>query len=174
MFLKRQEREGRVCFFLCIAERGGNAASSGKSVEYSVCLGESLDLTSEQWVEVLLESKIFRSVSLGRVLETAEKYAAKNGFRFETLDGLRDAVRGEKRVSQGVKSERRSQDDERSTALRVLGLWPGASDAEIELAFRRAARRCHPDAGGDPARFRAIVNARNLLLGREGQPGEIG
>jgi hypothetical protein len=173
MFIKTKQRGGRTAFYLCIAESGGGNGYSWKSVEYSVCLGETLDLSSAQWVDTLRRSPYFRSASLEDVLEVVEEYVAKHGFRSEILDGLREAVRGRKEKSRkSVRSERRSQEDEREKALRLLGLPPGSSEDEIVSAFRKAARRHHPDIGGDPARFRAILKARNLLLGREAGWGE--
>ena len=47
----------------------------------------------------------------------------------------------------------------------VLGLAPGATPAEVARAFRRFALGNHPDRGGDPARFRAGVEAYRRLLG---------
>ncbi len=38
----------------------------------------------------------------------------------------------------------------------VLSLPRGASDAEVQRAWRRTARVAHPDAGGDVHRFRAV------------------
>ncbi len=32
----------------------------------------------------------------------------------------------------------------------VLGLWPGASQEQIKRAYRRAAKRCHPDVNKSP------------------------
>src|ERR1700741_4243911 len=64
MFVKTKERGGRTYFFLCIAERGGNSGSGWKAVEYSVCLGETLNLGSKQWVEILGASPEFRHVPL--------------------------------------------------------------------------------------------------------------
>lgn len=172
MFVKTKERSGRTTFFLCIAESGG---SSWKSVEYSVCLGHTLNLRSTQWVKILASSAEFRSVSLRDVLGVLEKYVADRGLPPEFLNGLREAVHTSKRQKsrRNTSSDRRGQENERVTALRLLGLPPGSSNNEIESAFRKAARRHHPDVGGDPARFRAIVDARNLLLGRSTRPGEI-
>jgi hypothetical protein len=174
MFVKTKQRAGRTAFYLCIAESGGNNGYSWKSVEYSVCLGETLDLSSVQWVETLRKSPHFRSVSLEDVLEVLEGYVARQALRPGILDGLREAVRDRKHKSRKrVRSERRSQEDEREKALRLLGLPPGSSENQIASAFRKAARRHHPDVGGDPARFRAILDARNLLLGRSASVGEI-
>jgi len=49
----------------------------------------------------------------------------------------------------------------------VLGLGPGASLAEIKLAYRRIARECHPDmhgGEGNPGRFRTATEAYRLLV----------
>ena len=50
-----------------------------------------------------------------------------------------------------------------STARAVLGIGPGANRAEIEIAFRSAAKRAHPDAGGTSESFRQLCEARTLL-----------
>jgi len=41
----------------------------------------------------------------------------------------------------------------------VLGLPLDATRAEAQRAFRRLAKQTHPDAGGDPAVFRAVAGA---------------
>jgi hypothetical protein len=53
---------------------------------------------------------------------------------------------------------------------RTLGLRPGASPDEVARAWRRAAAASHPDAGGDPERFRQVLAARDRLaaLARSG------
>lgn len=55
-----------------------------------------------------------------------------------------------------------AMDGNRARAL--LRVRPHASTDEVRTAFRRAVRAAHPDAGGDPAAFRALVAARDLLL----------
>lgn len=173
MFVKTKERAGRTVFYLCIPEQGGGGGRSWKSVEYSVCLGESLDMSGAQWAQILRSSPVFRAISLEAVLGVFEQYVASRGLSPEILDGLREAAheasRKSRRRSHG---ERRSDEDARVGALRLLGLPPGSSDEEIESAFRKAARRHHPDVGGDSAKFRAIVDARNFLLGRRPRLGE--
>lgn len=181
MFIKTKILAGRTNYFLCIAEGGGSA---WKTVEYSVRLGETLDLSSEQWQKILRSSSDFRSVSLRDVLAVLESYVAERGFPSEILAGLREAARSARQqktrrnassssaTSGAASSDWRGQQDERTEALRLLGLPPGSSEKKIESAFRKAARRHHPDVGGDPARFRAIVDARNLLLARSTPQGE--
>ncbi|MCU1452560.1 MAG: DnaJ domain [Acidimicrobiales bacterium] len=48
-------------------------------------------------------------------------------------------------------------------ARALLGLRSGADAVEVERAFRDLARAAHPDRGGDPVEFQALVEARNLL-----------
>ncbi len=52
---------------------------------------------------------------------------------------------------------------DRKRARAVLGVSPAATPAELRRAFREAAKSAHPDAGGDPERFRQVVEAHRLL-----------
>jgi hypothetical protein len=56
----------------------------------------------------------------------------------------------------------------RSGAYARLGLRPGASPAEIKVAYRRLAKRFHPDRAGEEgiATFLAIQAAYEALLAR--------
>lgn len=175
MFVKRKDYSGHAYFFLCIAECGGNNGNSGKVIEYSVCLGDTLNLSSARWLEILQASRDFRSVPLEDVLKVVENYAAKHGLPAATIVGLREAVHGAARQKSGrhISNGRRTTTDEYTTALQLLGVPLGSSENEIESAFRKSARLHHPDVGGDPAKFRAILAARNLLLGRHKHPDKI-
>lgn len=54
---------------------------------------------------------------------------------------------------------------DRLQAARELAVAPGATAEVVERAFRRAARRHHPDVGGDAPAFRRAAEARAVLLG---------
>jgi hypothetical protein len=56
-------------------------------------------------------------------------------------------------------------------ACTVLGLSRSASKEQVQAAFRNLARVTHPDAGGDPAKFRAVVEARDAMLRNLGTTG---
>jgi hypothetical protein len=61
----------------------------------------------------------------------------------------------------------------RADALAVLGLAPGASHRQIKLAFRRAAKRLHPDHRGRAEGFVALREAYEAALrAPEGPPAE--
>jgi hypothetical protein len=43
-------------------------------------------------------------------------------------------------------------------------IWAYDVADEVHQAWRIAAKAAHPDAGGDPATFRRLTEARDLLL----------
>ncbi len=53
---------------------------------------------------------------------------------------------------------------QRREALRRLGLQDPVEQSEVVSAYRRLAQQHHPDLGGDPAIFRSLTVARDLLL----------
>jgi DnaJ homolog subfamily C member 19 len=53
----------------------------------------------------------------------------------------------------------------RAEAYEVLGLRPGASEADIREAHHRLMRAAHPDAGGSDWLASRINQARDMLLG---------
>ena len=59
-------------------------------------------------------------------------------------------------------------DGNRARAL--LGVPPHASNHDVDRAFRGAVLAAHPDRGGDPARFRDLVAAREALARTTGGP----
>jgi len=56
----------------------------------------------------------------------------------------------------------------RQEAFQVLGLQPGAADAEIREAHHRLMRTAHPDSGGSDWLAARVNMARDVLLGRGG------
>ena len=58
----------------------------------------------------------------------------------------------------------------REEAYQVLGLQPGATEAEIRAAHHRLMRTAHPDSGGSDWLATRINLARDVLLGTGGAP----
>lgn len=56
-------------------------------------------------------------------------------------------------------------------AYQVLGLRPGASEAEIRAAHHRLMRSAHPDSGGSDWLATRINQARDVLLGHGARRG---
>ena len=75
------------------------------------------------------------------------------------------AARGRRIGGLGSKPPPRSAAMSRAEAYEVLGLHPGASEAEIKEAHRRLMRGAHPDAGGSDWLAARINQARDILLG---------
>lgn len=63
---------------------------------------------------------------------------------------------------------RRGSGMTREEAYEVLGLKPGATEAEIRAAHHRLMRSAHPDSGGSDWLATRINLARDVLLGRSG------
>src|SRR5258708_7569922 len=51
-----------------------------------------------------------------------------------------------------------------SAAFAALGLAPGASPADVRIAYLRLSRRLHPDAGGEVAAFVDLKTAFDVAM----------
>ena len=67
--------------------------------------------------------------------------------------------------------ERVLTEDERCRRVLGLPLDGHLAAAEIHRAFRRSAKRMHPDAGGDANAFLALSAARDALMHAPGRKG---
>lgn len=60
--------------------------------------------------------------------------------------------------------ERSAVSEKFRTHYQVLGVPTTATEREIKIAYRKAARITHPDHGGDPATFRRVTEAYEVLI----------
>jgi len=54
-----------------------------------------------------------------------------------------------------------------NTDYQILGIEPGATDDQINKAFKKLAVKHHPDKGGDAEKFKRLVNARDNLINKK-------
>lgn len=100
----------------------------------------------------------------------AEEATGQKQEKASTGNGTHEKARqGDGQKSGGSASSRGSTppppDDLRAKHLRTLGLDPRKSwnPDEVKAAYRRAAKRTHPDAGGSSVEFIAVQNAWGWL-----------
>jgi DnaJ family protein C protein 19 len=74
--------------------------------------------------------------------------------------------RQQRSAGSGQPPPRRGSGMTREEAYQVLGLHPGATEAEIRAAHHRLMRSAHPDSGGSDWLATRINLARDVLLGR--------
>jgi DnaJ homolog subfamily C member 19 len=67
---------------------------------------------------------------------------------------------------------RRQGNMTREEAYQVLGLHPGATEAEIRAAHHRLMRTAHPDSGGSDWLATRVNQARDVLVGHAGSGGK--
>ncbi|TVR95309.1 MAG: molecular chaperone DnaJ [Rhodospirillales bacterium] len=80
--------------------------------------------------------------------------------------GHRDETGGRERDGTGAGGSDRGGPMTREEALAVLGLQPGADEAEIKAAYHRLIAALHPDKGGSNYLAARINEAKRTLLGR--------
>lgn len=116
--------------------------------------GRELDELSDEELEALREE--VRDDPDSRTLVEAYLDRRSPGWR---EDGEADAAAGPGRAADAG-----AVTDEE--AYQILGLLPGASDAEIRAAHRRLMKGVHPDHGGSSFLAARINEAKDRLLGK--------
>lgn len=145
MFIKSKKHGKKFVFYLVQSKRVGKKVS-----QFSLYLGDTLEMTAHQWADRLARAKGFCPI-IRDVARLVEEYARRYNLQWN-LVGIREAMRIE-----SIRSRP-------SSAHRVLGVHPGATQNQIKTAFRKLSHLHHPDLGGDSAEFRKLVRARNTLL----------
>jgi hypothetical protein len=186
MFVRRKQDWRQEYFYLVSTVRDG-----AKVRQRSVYLGKTLNLSAEQWGDVLhkLEEQridfLFRSPTEA-ARQAVRAYCKRQGLPLKTAEAVRDGARLNRKLDeeearrreekyQAARDRARREKGERearnaghynsfSRSATVLGVSPGATKEEVQTAFRQQARVHHPDHGGDPSKFRAVVEARDAML----------
>jgi hypothetical protein len=199
LFIRTKRDWKQTYFYLVRSYR----TKEGLPRQFSIYLGTTLNLTAQQWANVLPKADDIAFDAYGEgdsVRDAVRAYCKKHGLLLKTADSVRagrklirqqeDAERQrvaaemaerarkaeerwEREDPEGARQAREwksklrnafSGSDKVLEAARVLGVPQPASKEQVQEAFRKQARVSHPDADGDPAKFRAVVEARDVML----------
>ncbi len=123
------------------------------------------------------DGRTLSELRLGELLEVAEDFRGDpdslrllESYLDRSHAGWRDDLDADRAERQGAAPGAGGMDAKE--AYDVLGLDPGASEAEVREAHRRLMKQVHPDRGGSAALAAKINEAKDRILGkhRQGPP----
>lgn len=94
----------------------------------------------------------------------AESLRLLENYLDRRFPGWREDVEADRRAGHGAAAGARGMSAQE--AYHILGLEPGAGDAEVREAHRRLMKQVHPDRGGSAALAAKINEAKDRILGR--------
>jgi len=154
---------------------GGSRTRGSQSTVRSRFLEMTLDHDSG-----VMTGRVLEGVFAGRMLDElndeavltlarevgvsdAQSAALLEAYLDRRIPGWRDDVNDDAAAGAGRAADAGTMTDEE--AYEVLGLAPGAGEAEIRAAHRRLMLRMHPDQGGSTFLAAKINQAKDRLLG---------
>ncbi len=182
---------GRWAFGLVLIAVGFSAISAGKIGPIDLGGGArsagSVSTVRSAFLEMRLDhdtgalgGRVLRGATAGRLLDDldevalwrlreevatdADSAALLEGYFDRRMPGWREHVQGDETPGAGGPADARPMTDQQ--AYEILGLAPGANEAEIRAAHRRLMKRVHPDQGGSTFLAAKINQAKDWLLGR--------
>jgi hypothetical protein len=117
------------------------------------------------------EGRRLSELTLSELLEVGEDFRDDTessrlleGYLDRAHAGWRDDAHADESARQGAASASGGMDTKE--AYQILGLEPGASEAEVRGAHRRLMKQVHPDRGGSAALAAKINEAKDQILGK--------
>jgi hypothetical protein len=134
-----------------------DSGSMGGTVMAGRYAGRALDDLTEPSLRELLEE----------IGADADSVALLEGYLDRRFAGWREHVEGDAAPGPGGAANAGAMTDKE--AYEILGLAPGASQAEVRAAHRRLMLKLHPDVDGTAYLAAKINQAKDWLLGRHGR-----
>lgn len=152
---------------------GGRPAPGGRSQVRSAGLDMTLDHATGDLDGRVLggrhAGRMLSELPLAALLELAEEFRGDadslrllEGYLDRAHPGWREHVDGDTAARPGAAAGPGGMDADE--AYQLLGLQPGAGEAEIREAHRRLMKQVHPDRGGSAALAAKINEAKDRLL----------
>ena len=108
------------------------------------------------------------TLSLDELIELWQTCLAQDEQSARVLESYLDRILGDswrEKASAGQAGGGAGAPMTREEAYEILGLSPGADEAQIRKAYRRLMQKIHPDQGGSDYLAAKINQAKDLLLG---------
>jgi hypothetical protein len=117
------------------------------------------------------KGRMLSELQISELLQCAEDFAADpqslrllEGYLDRAHAGWREDVQADEAQRRGAPP--RAGGMSTQEAYHILGLEPGASEAEVREAHRRLMKQVHPDRGGSAALAAQINEAKERILGK--------
>ena len=115
-----------------------------------------------RWLNDLDEAELMKLAE--EVGSAGDSAALLEAYLDRRISGWRENVEGDGAARPGSAADSGPMTDEQ--AYQILGLFPGATEAEIRAAHRRLMKAVHPDQGGSTFLAAKINQAKDWLLGK--------
>ena len=153
--------------------KAARGPSSGQTSEVATrFLDMTLDHDSGSMTGTVREGRFagrpLDTLSLDDLIELWQTCMAEDEQSARVLESYLDRTLGDawrEKASEGRASGGPGAPMTREEAYEILGLEPGADEAEIRKAYRRLMQKIHPDQGGSGYLAAKINQAKDLLLG---------
>jgi hypothetical protein len=163
---------------LMILRRQAAVRAAGSSAQTSHVRSAGLEMrldhdTGEMDGHILAgrhEGRKLSELDLRELLELGEEFSGDpessrllESYLDRTQPGWREDVHADQAKRQGAAPASGGMGTQE--AYQILGLQPGASEAEVREAHRRLMKQVHPDRGGSSALAAKINEAKDRILG---------